>query len=524
MCIEEMKYGMAAQACLSPGFASVLYLLTNSLSDREKLNLEVVDNHKWLSEYLHGSLMEIYEVRLNYKYSGLSVPETALMLYNRFKAVLIAVGYTVSGSSSDGSIAASLQLEFYPANYIFKGNEIIFIVAGDSKTSKLIRRFDVSEYFDDHSRDTIRLVKEHLSLTTTPAPLPDIQIYRKHSLRGSQELPLRLLHNYESSQNRPGADFTVLPIRKKSSRQNDNLEPESPVDQSISSHTTDITGLTFDALPNTIRSHIVFCSLAKVFPKSIVYFIAPYRHIDPQTTIVILCEGEPEEETRELIESFRNIIIVKGTTLLRKDLRKVRIQEAKRTVCFARDEKDIWDPAVDSPMMLSLLNIQAMCPNPGNVVLVEFMHSSNIRLMGQSGLLEYHSSTSSFPAENLIPAFAGGHVFNNSMFHSMLCQSYFEENLLAIIKLLLFSKTDSRGECSANLFQIPLPSDGRFIGLTFESVFTFLLVEYSCVCLGVYRNCLGATSFQYAYLNPEPDALVEDGDCLYMFGATKPEL
>ena len=353
--------------------------------------------------------------------------------------------------------------------------------------------------------------------------------HRDSLQRGSQDMPLTLLQNYENNLQRPDSDFTVVTMRKKTSRP-EKIEIESPTSQSVPLNFNASLGLNAETIPSNISAHVLFCALSKDFSKNLAYFVAPYRHADPKTPIVILCDSTPDEETRCLLDNFEHIYLIKGTPLLRKDLRRVRVHDATRTVCFAKNETDISDPSVDAPMMLSLLNIQAMCQDQNNLILVEFMHATNIRLIGKSGLSESYVSnlisTSSFPAENLIPAFAGGHVFNNSMFHSVLCQSYFETNLLSIIKMLLFfdNSKGHDGTPSANLFQIVLPKDGRYTGLTFDMMFTYLMLEYQCVCIGVYRNSYGSTTFQYVYLNPQSIDQIKDGDCLYVFGCKKPNL
>ena len=443
-------------------------------------------------------------------------------MLRQFNSVLIAVGFTAS-SVCEGTYSSDMKIEFYPANYTLKGDEVIFVVSGNSSTRKLIHHYDVRDFCEHEYGDIIRRVKEHLAgqNVVEDESLGDLG---RNSLRaGSQEMPLALLQNYEYNINRPESDFTVVQIRKKATRQ-DKIEMEGPV-LDIASKTPQ--GIELDAVPSTVQGHILFCSLEKDFSKTLAYFIAPYRHVDSKTPIVVLCDGIPDEDTRHLLENFKNILLVRGTPLLRKDLRRVRVQEASRTVCFAKNVSDISDPSVDAPMMLALLNIQAMCVGKANVILVEFMHSSNVRLIGKAAVshnyLNSLISTSNFPAENLIPAFAGGHVFNNSMFHSILCQSYFESNLLSIIKMLLFFDSSS-GSSDTNFFQISLPADGRYSGLSFEMMTTYLLLEHQCVCLGVYRNCFDSTSFQYVYLNPMPESLIENGDKLFLFGKNRPML
>lgn len=128
--------------------------------------------------------------------------------------------------------------------------------------------------------------------------------------------------------------------------------------------------------------------------------------------------------------------------------------------------------------------------------------------------------------QNIIPAFAGGHVFSSHLFHPILAQCYYEHNLIAVLKMFLFdgaSCGDNSTSDGSFFFQIELPLDCRFVGLPFGSLFTYLLTKYNCLILGLYRQCEeSGRSFQYVMLNPTAEILIEDDDMLFVVGPSKP--
>jgi hypothetical protein len=52
LCIDEFKMGMMSQNCLSPGFSTMLYLLTNSISDKAIGDLRKYGDRLWIKVFI----------------------------------------------------------------------------------------------------------------------------------------------------------------------------------------------------------------------------------------------------------------------------------------------------------------------------------------------------------------------------------------------------------------------------------------------------------------------------------------
>ncbi|KAI6189028.1 BK channel [Aphelenchoides besseyi] len=87
--VSNLQFGCLAQACLAPGFSTVLI----NLFVAEKLdnNPEITMNEEWTGEYINGANMNLYTELLSPSFSGLPFPQAAEILYSRFGVLLLAL-------------------------------------------------------------------------------------------------------------------------------------------------------------------------------------------------------------------------------------------------------------------------------------------------------------------------------------------------------------------------------------------------------------------------------------------------
>ncbi|KAJ3081023.1 hypothetical protein HK102_002632 [Quaeritorhiza haematococci] len=132
---------------------------------------------------------------------------------------------------------------------------------------------------------------------------------------------------------------------------------------------------------------------------------------------------------------------VKGTALVRRDLRRARVDEAAKAVVLSDPyQADIYDRSADAPALLALLNIEAMSPKKNDIfVTVEFVHQENIKLIGRGP-----TYSAELFGQNVMPGFVAGQVFAHSMLHSVICQVYYNPHLLRILRRLIFNVPAAR--------------------------------------------------------------------------------
>ncbi|KAJ3270796.1 hypothetical protein HDV01_007418 [Terramyces sp. JEL0728] len=594
LCIDEFKLGMAAQNCLSPGFSTILYLLTNSISDHSVKLLAGQVKAQWANEYLGGAQMELYQVNLCDKFQNLTYEEAAMFAYRQHGAVMFAIGDRDSDSGDP-------KLNLNPIGTVLKEGEIAFLIADDSNTAHKVAKYYMGNQIAESEKMftddfwSIETIKSYLadrapkltkkvmspsqdnqnsqqSLEAIPRVVDKLRqkafdLVQKKRLNSGEsaveeEAPrARSLHRSNSghmgdfsikrmnSAESLKAKFnqeTISDVGKQSApsvtSEKSGCDGSESLSQSVPARFNVVRAAIEDmdkleykegiSIPGDIQDHVVYCCLQENFPLAIAYFVAPFRQKDPDTPIVILCKSPPGSEEWEVIEEYENIFYIIGTPLLRKDLRKTRITHAKRTICFSDPyQSNITERVTDATTLLALLNIQAMCENTDNFVTSEFIHSENMKIIGKSTTSStkvVSSDAVEVQMQNIIPSFCGGHLFSQEMFHSVLCQAYYEKNLLAVLKSFLFNGTESMKPAETpntdygNFFQESLPENEMFVGMPFGSLFSYMLWEHKCLIIALYRQNQDGNMFNYVVLNPDKSSQIRPGDTMYLLGPNRP--
>jgi hypothetical protein len=87
--------------------------------------------------------------------------------------------------------------------------------------------------------------------------------------------------------------------------------------------------------------------------------------------------------------------------------------------------------------------------------------------------------------------------------------------------MLIFTP-DASTESNSKLLQITLPSDGRFVDISYGSLYIYMLEKHNCICLGLYRRGHDGRGFQYLMLNPPAEVKIKEEDSLYLIGPKLP--
>ena len=177
VCVGELKLGLLAQNCRCPGFATLMYILTTSITTEscKKLVEGVRDDveYKWVHEYLQGANQEIYPTKLSNEFAGLKFTEAAALVYRTFGAVLIGLGvpnmqfevkqrkrekfdrlrelYTYTEEEQKKFFASihvtptDYDLFLNPGEYMLQGGEIAFVIASQIAVTKIISNFSPAD-------------------------------------------------------------------------------------------------------------------------------------------------------------------------------------------------------------------------------------------------------------------------------------------------------------------------------------------------------------------------------------------
>ncbi|KAJ1970388.1 hypothetical protein H4R34_006072, partial [Dimargaris verticillata] len=145
--VEEFRMGLLAQSCATAGFATLMHLLTTTVTTKAAVQ---TINHltqqvspaelDWIGLYLHCATQEIYETRFPVDLIGRPYRYGVQWMYRRFGVVLFAVGI----SRTRAPRATRVQQEFHevylnPTNHVIRAADLAFLIAQNSSDVDRVR-------------------------------------------------------------------------------------------------------------------------------------------------------------------------------------------------------------------------------------------------------------------------------------------------------------------------------------------------------------------------------------------------
>ncbi|KAJ3309090.1 hypothetical protein HDU76_003727 [Blyttiomyces sp. JEL0837] len=324
------------------------------------------------------------------------------------------------------------------------------------------------------------------------------------------------------------------------------------------------------AVPPEFKEHLIICSHSpQRFPGNLAYIVAPVRKRFPTMAIVILAPCPPDDEELAMVKAYGLVFYVKGSPLVRGDLRKAGGEFAIKAIILGNPTQDSAQrPTADSAALLSVLNIEAMARNR-IFINMEFLHPENMKLVGSG---EDFTSKVDLRGQSLNPAYVGGHIFSQSMLHTLLVQTYYNPHLLIILKQLIFRTGRSSSSSSSgpsnnvafgghvrkasnpvnnqsldghdNLFRVKIPR--KYYGQRYALLSVRLMRDHNAIAIGLYRRAeekLGSlpaiagitnkvdgiandvpdsSDIRYVVANPAQDTRLRKGDHVFLLAEVQP--
>ncbi|CAJ0747413.1 10327_t:CDS:2 [Entrophospora sp. SA101] len=551
LCIDELKLAILAHSCLTPGFSTLLYGLTTTFtyeSTHELRNIKKESSSRlendYIEDYIEGISQSIYTTTLSNYFAGSTFHAVVGRLYESLGVVLFAIGIPQQhfpiGSSNNTSHeegdcdgdAKNYMVLINPGNYIVKGDEVGFIIACDGALAEGVSNY---EWHNLHVLNNENISSEPQQIPSERQPLLSSDTLKNNN--GGSYYDIKKKSGRPTSPDKTHHEYPYKPdtITRHQRALSTPLAFASDFDhkqhyKQHHHHTIDPSSSSSNALDSehinlildTINEHILLCDYSTAtFPRNLDCFVSPLRksHLDKFKPIVILSPTRPTTSQWKILSQFDQVYFVQGNPMTREGLELGRVRFAKQAVNGEKTE--------DAPAMLVYLNIKAMSIEEDIDVIVEFVHTNNMKFVSED--------TSAVIDKN-INAFMAGTCFSLSMLDSIICQSFYQPHLVAIINQLLFGapplQLSSGTTCSApahsHIFQIPVPV--RFIGSQYGSMFHFLLGEKRAIPLGLYRTNKfitpnGKTKYsKYVYTCPRYNVMLRDDDKVFVLSKQIPSI
>ncbi|XP_064170744.1 calcium-activated potassium channel subunit alpha-1a isoform X12 [Anguilla rostrata] len=533
ICLAELKLGFIAQSCLAQGLST---MLANLFSMRSYIKIE---EDTWQKYYLEGVSNEMYTEYLSSAFVGLSFPMVCELCYVKLKLLLIAIEY-----KSDQRESSTL---INPGNHVkMQEGTLGFFIASDAKEVK--RAFFYCKACHDDITDPKRIKKcgckrfeeEH------PSALSPKKKQRNGGMRNSPNCsPKMMRHDPLLIPGNEQIENMDVNVKKYDSTGMFHWCPSKDIEKVILTRS--------EAAMTVLSGHVVVCIFGDVKAALVGLrnLVMPLRasnfHYHELKPIVFVGSLEYLKREWETLHNFPKVSILPGTPLSRADLRAVNINLCDMCVILSANQNNIDDASLqDKECILASLNIKSMqfddsigvlqansqgftppgmdrsspdnSPVHGLVrqasittganipIITELVNDSNVQFLDQDD--DDDPDTELY----LTQPFACGTAFAVSVLDSLMSATYFNDNILTLIRTLvtggatpeleglLAEENALRGGYSTpqtlanrdrcRVAQLAL-YDGPFADLgdggCYGDLFCKALKTYNMLCFGIYR-------------------------------------
>nr|XP_015201802.1 PREDICTED: calcium-activated potassium channel subunit alpha-1 isoform X29 [Lepisosteus oculatus] len=537
ICLAELKLGFIAQSCLAQGLST---MLANLFSMRSFIKIE---EDTWQKYYLEGVANEMYTEYLSSAFVGLSFPTVCELCYVKLKLLLIAIEY----KSDKRESRSRKRILINPGNHVkMQEGTLGFFIASDAKEVK--RAFFYCKACHDDITDPKRIKKcgckrledEH------PSTLSPKKKQRNGGMRNSPNCsPKMMRHDPLLIPGNEQIENMDVSVKKYDSTGMFHWCPSKDIEKVILTRS--------EAAMTVLSGHVVVCIFGDV--KSALVglrnLVMPLRasnfHYHELKHIVFVGSLEYLRREWETLHNFPKVSILPGTPLSRADLRAVNINLCDMCVILSANQNNIDDASLqDKECILASLNIKSMqfddsigvlqansqgftppgmdrsspdnSPVHGLVrqasvttganipIITELVNDSNVQFLDQDD--DDDPDTELY----LTQPFACGTAFAVSVLDSLMSATYFNDNILTLIRTLvtggatpelealLAEENALRGGYSTpqtlanrdrcRVAQLAL-YDGPFADLgdggCYGDLFCKALKTYNMLCFGIYR-------------------------------------
>ncbi|XP_008641053.1 PREDICTED: calcium-activated potassium channel subunit alpha-1 isoform X24 [Corvus brachyrhynchos] len=537
ICLAELKLGFIAQSCLAPGLST---MLANLFSMRSFIKIE---EDTWQKYYLEGVANEMYTEYLSSAFVGLSFPAVCELVFAKLKLLMIAIEY----KSEKRESRSRKRILINPGNHVkIQEGTLGFFIASDAKEVK--RAYFYCKACHDDITDPKRIKKcgcKRLE-DEQPSTLSPKKKQRNGGMRNSPNSSPKLMrHDPLLIPGNEQIDNMDANVKKYDSTGMFHWCPAKDIEKVILTRS--------EAAMTVLSGHVVVCIFGDVTSALIGLrnLVMPLRasnfHYHELKHIVFVGSLEYLRREWETLHNFPKVSILPGTPLSRADLRAVNINLCDMCVILSANQNNIDDASLqDKECILASLNIKSMqfddsigvlqansqgftppgmdrsSPDNSPVhgllrqpsittganipIITELVNDSNVQFLDQDD--DDDPDTELY----LTQPFACGTAFAVSVLDSLMSATYFNDNILTLIRTLvtggatpelealIAEENALRGGYSTpqtlanrdrcRVAQLAL-YDGPFADLgdggCYGDLFCKALKTYNMLCFGIYR-------------------------------------
>ncbi|XP_039638923.1 calcium-activated potassium channel subunit alpha-1a isoform X26 [Perca fluviatilis] len=352
ICLAELKAGFIAQSCLAQGLST---MLANLFSMRSFIEIE---EDTWQKYYLEGVANEMYTEYLSSAFVGLTFPTICELCYVKLKLLLIAIEY----KSEQRESRSRKRILINPGNHVkMQEGTLGFFIASDAKEVKRAFFYCKACHDDITDPKRIkkcackRLEDEH------PSTLSPKKKQRNGGMRNSPNCSPKMMSRHDPLQI-PGneqIESMDMNVKRYDSTGMFHWCPSKEIEKVILTRSeasmTVLSGHVVVCIFGDVTSALVGLRNL-VMPLRASNF--HYHELKPIVFVGSLDYLRREWET---LHNFPKVSILPGTPLSRADLRAVNINLCDMCVILSANQNNIEDTSLqDKECILASLNIKSM--------------------------------------------------------------------------------------------------------------------------------------------------------------------
>ncbi|XP_041866149.1 calcium-activated potassium channel subunit alpha-1a isoform X14 [Melanotaenia boesemani] len=352
ICLAELKAGFIAQSCLAQGLST---MLANLFSMRSFIEIE---EDTWQKYYLEGVANEMYTEYLSSAFVGLSFPTVCELCYVKLKLLLIAIEY----KSEQRESRSRKRILINPGNHVkMQEGTLGFFIASDAKEVKRAFFYCKACHDDITDPKRIkkcgckRIEDEH------PSTLSPKKKQRNGGMRNSPNCSPKMMSRHDpllipGNEQIENMDMNV---KRYDSTGMFHWCPSKDIEKVILTRSeasmTVLSGHVVVCIFGDVTSALVGLRNL-VMPLRASNF--HYHELKPIVFVGSLDYLRREWET---LHNFPKVSILPGTPLSRADLRAVNINLCDMCVILSANQNNIEDASLqDKECILASLNIKSM--------------------------------------------------------------------------------------------------------------------------------------------------------------------
>jgi hypothetical protein len=588
VCLNEIKMGVIAKSVMFPGTTTlIMNLLTSVNSDGPDVNDEAESDSSssdsdsssseesaeeecnWMDEYKKGCDWEVYTTELSDMFEGGNFAKLADSMYRRLGVVLFALQVQEVANPQNSRVLLNPSTYIIPAKSDY---HIHGLVMAQNKTQSDLSYSALSQSLQKEGTD-LKIFTRLNDMSNAP------NIVQRR--RGTTNQAKKLTELTEQDEEAGGSvqraaagaggtlqrrvkgqialmkRFKEIKVSSDSQQEKQHKLEEEYMQNNyyMRSKVATIADATIETsvlkeIPH-ISDHVIITGKGI---SNLYDLIRPLRARDlgPMMYIVILYPYELSHAVWHMISSFDGIFVVKGSPLEEEDIRRAGIFRAKNVVIMA-DASTGKLASEGTPR-----GLEAMCDaeaifaykamrrmNDKANVVVEIVKQTNIGYLDQvdesDGVL-YDDDDYRFT-----PQFASGELFTSSLLDTIVCQAFYNPQIVAVVNKLISSrdikevtaavnkvtadvqfgpgkKQSLDAITSSSLYQIAVPKEfhqGGKYGDMFKQ-----MAAKGILALGLYRGVNPANNrgvkmntLPYVYTNPHESVELFEHDRVFVLSS-----